>query len=706
MKQLIYKTLSLIFPLIFIINSFGQEIGSDKVILENNFANKFDPEFSKSGNEFYFVSNKTGKFKLYFAKKNNVGEWGEAVSIENINNFKEGEANIRYPSLNYDGSILYYCADHSRDSSDVTLVKGVRDEDKYSHGQMLALSVDIYYSVKEADGWSEPINIGKPINSTLYDGQPSISVDNKSLYFVRYSTEAVIDNPNCKSIYLSEKDKDGNWTKPVKLPVPVNVGCEQAPKIAIDNKTLYFSSDREGGLGGFDIYKTRLIAKNVWLPAESIDGLNTEFNDFSLSTSFNSEKAFFSIEKEFKTDLSGNIYEKDIPKQFLLGKVLQLKGVVKDLISKKPIASNILINDPYTSRQLFSIKNSKETGEYEFYLPRGGEYQIDFQKENYSHYFLNISTEKLRRNLKQTENVNLYRNISLLLNIVDKEIFKPIESKIKIFDADSLIVQTEIIKEKTGRYNISLPIGEKYRIAISANYYDPTFFDFDLTGIVQFDEFENDIELKSNKIEFDLNISDEGSQFGEPVEVIVTNLETNEVTKMMVTPNSEGNYKIHLRDGDKYNVSVSPKGYSFYNTTVDLKKKRKTKKVEKKIVVKLQKLEKDAKLTLKNITFEVNSADLNTESFDELNRVVKLMKDNPEIKIEISAHTDNTGSNVYNLRLSKRRAKSVMLYLLEENIPSLRLISKGYGEAKPLYPNDTDENKAKNRRVELKVVKS
>jgi len=680
-KQIIYKTLSLVFSFIFIISSFGQEISSTKVTLENNFNNKFDPEYNNSGSEFYFVSNKSGMFKLYYSKKSNSGIWNKAISIDNINNFKGGKANIRYPSLNYDGSVLYFSANYSKDSS----------------------NVDIYYSVRKAGVWSEPISIGVPVNSTAYEGQPSISSDNKSLYFVRNNINSEIGDYDCKSIFLSEKDVNGKWKNPIKLPVPINVGCEQAPKIALDNKTLYFSSYRDGGKGGFDIYKTRLIAKNVWLPAESIDVLNTEFNDFCPSTSFNSDKTFYSIEKNDKKSFSGNIYENKIPRQFLSGKVLQLKGTVKDLSSKKPIASEILVIDPYTSRQLFRLKNVEETGAYEFYLPKGGEYQLDFKKENYSHYFLHINTEKLRRNIKQTEDVSLYRNINLVLNTIDEEIFKPIETKIEIFDTDSLLVKTEIIKEKTGRYKIILPIGKKYRINVGAKYYDSKFFDFDLTGIVQFDEFENDIELKSNKIEFDLNISDEVAGLGEPVEVIITNLETNEVIRTMVTPDSDGNYKIHLRDGDKYNVSVSPKGYSFYNTTVDLKKKKKRRKKEK-IIVKLKKLKKDTKLTLKNITFEVNSADLNTESFSELDRVEKLMKDNPNIKMEISAHTDNSGSNTLNLRLSKRRAKSVMVYLLEKNIPKSRLISIGYGETKPKYPNDTDENKAKNRRVELKVI--
>ena len=685
MKQVIYKISSLFFSFFIVVLSFGQGIGSNKVTLDNNFNNKFDPAFNNLGNEFYFVSNTSGKFKLYFSKKNNLNKWSKALPVENINNFKNGLANIRYPSLNYDGSVLYFSADYSKDSSDI----------------------DIYYSVRKSGIWSLPISIGVPINSKGSEEQPSISADNKSLYFVRNNTTSEIENFACKSIFVSTKDREGNWLSPKKLPIPINVGCEHTPKIALDNKTLYFSSNREGGKGGFDIYKTRLIAKNVWLPAENVAVLNTEFNDFCPSIYFNSDNVYYSIEKNDNNIINCNIYENKMPRQFLPGKVLQLKGKITDLSTHQPIYADISIIDPFTSRQLFSLKNVKATGNYEFYLPKGNEYQMDFHKDKYSHYFFNINTEKLRQNIKQTKHVELYRNISLMLNVIDEEIYKPIESEIKVYDRDSVIVKTDIIKEKTGRYKIILPIGEKYRIDVGAKFYDLKFLDLDLTGIVQFDEFENDIELKSNKIEFNLNISDEVSVLGEPIEVIITNLETNEVTKTTVTPDSEGNYKIHLRDGDKYNVSVSPKGYSFYNTTVDLKKKRKGgQKKEKKIVVKLKKLKKDTKLTLKNITFEVNSADLNTLSFSELDRVEKLMNDNPKIKIEISAHTDNSGSNSLNLRLSKKRARSVLVYLLEKNIAKSRLISKGYGETKPKYPNDTDENKAKNRRVELKLLQT
>jgi OOP family OmpA-OmpF porin len=89
-----------------------------------------------------------------------------------------------------------------------------------------------------------------------------------------------------------------------------------------------------------------------------------------------------------------------------------------------------------------------------------------------------------------------------------------------------------------------------------------------------------------------------------------------------------------------------------------------------------------------------------------LKRVVKLLKDNPAIEIEMSAHTDSYGTDEYNITLSDNRAKSVMEYIISEGIPRNRIISQGYGETKPVAPNDSDENRQKNRRVEFKILKN
>src|SRR6476619_4141355 len=92
--------------------------------------------------------------------------------------------------------------------------------------------------------------------------------------------------------------------------------------------------------------------------------------------------------------------------------------------------------------------------------------------------------------------------------------------------------------------------------------------------------------------------------------------------------------------------------------------------------------------------------------FPGTNRVVKLLNDNPAIEIEMSAHTDSRGSDEYNFKLSDNRARSVMEYILSKGIAPNRITSKGYGETMPVVPNDTDEQRQLNRRVEFKIVKN
>jgi OmpA-OmpF porin, OOP family len=109
---------------------------------------------------------------------------------------------------------------------------------------------------------------------------------------------------------------------------------------------------------------------------------------------------------------------------------------------------------------------------------------------------------------------------------------------------------------------------------------------------------------------------------------------------------------------------------------------------------------------LNNVFFDFDKWDLRGESFLELNRVVKLLVDNPAIEIEMSAHTDSRGTDDYNFKLSDNRARSVMEYILSKGIAPNRIRSQGYGETKPVVANDTDENRQLNRRVEFTILKN
>ena len=103
--------------------------------------------------------------------------------------------------------------------------------------------------------------------------------------------------------------------------------------------------------------------------------------------------------------------------------------------------------------------------------------------------------------------------------------------------------------------------------------------------------------------------------------------------------------------------------------------------------------------------FDYNSFELKPESFPELDRLAEFIKSNTSMEIEISGHTDNIGSDEFNKKLSLKRAESVLNYLVSKGIKKNLMSVKGYGATIPLVPNTNDENRSKNRRVEIKYTK-
>ncbi|GAB3915017.1 hypothetical protein GCM10028803_61260 [Larkinella knui] len=109
-------------------------------------------------------------------------------------------------------------------------------------------------------------------------------------------------------------------------------------------------------------------------------------------------------------------------------------------------------------------------------------------------------------------------------------------------------------------------------------------------------------------------------------------------------------------------------------------------------------------VTLNNVYFDQSSYLLRPESYPQLNQLVALLKSRPGLKIEIAGHTDNVGDPRLNLALSENRARVIMSYLITNGIPENRLQYKGYGQTQPIATNDTEENKRKNRRVEVRLL--
>ncbi len=108
-------------------------------------------------------------------------------------------------------------------------------------------------------------------------------------------------------------------------------------------------------------------------------------------------------------------------------------------------------------------------------------------------------------------------------------------------------------------------------------------------------------------------------------------------------------------------------------------------------------------INLKGVTFKTESDEINPSSFTRLNISAKDLKRNPDLKVIVAGHTDNMGDPAFNQELSLKRAEAVKAYLIDKGIDSSRLIARGYGDSQPAASNDTQEGRAKNRRVELRI---
>lgn len=166
-----------------------------------------------------------------------------------------------------------------------------------------------------------------------------------------------------------------------------------------------------------------------------------------------------------------------------------------------------------------------------------------------------------------------------------------------------------------------------------------------------------------------------------------------------------GEFFVTLTANRNYLVNVNRESYLFYSDNFSLKNKETDFNKPFQLDIPLQPIDTGHVVELKNVFFDVNKWDLKPESRAELDKLVNFLVKNPKVKIEISGHTDNSGDRKLNITLSANRAKAVFDYLVANgHIAADRLQYKGYADLKPKVPNDTPENKAKNRRTEFKVL--
>ena len=192
-------------------------------------------------------------------------------------------------------------------------------------------------------------------------------------------------------------------------------------------------------------------------------------------------------------------------------------------------------------------------------------------------------------------------------------------------------------------------------------------------------------------------------QSGEPLmaKLEFIDIDNSKVVATAISVDS-GMYSVRFAQPRTYGVEIVVKDYLFFLDVVDL-----TQAVSEVPVIRnfqLEKIEVGAKVVLENIYFETAKAVLKPESFPQLDQIIKFLESNETLRLEISGHTDNVGSLKSNTKLSEDRAKAVVDYIISKGVDAGRLESKGYAFTQPIAPNNTEEGRAKNRRVEFKIL--
>ena len=183
----------------------------------------------------------------------------------------------------------------------------------------------------------------------------------------------------------------------------------------------------------------------------------------------------------------------------------------------------------------------------------------------------------------------------------------------------------------------------------------------------------------------------------------VQNLSDKDTVCVSYDPET-GDYKMMLPSKQSYTISATKKGFMAVSEPMDFTKENNFKEFKKNIY--LLPIIAGQKMTLNSVFFEQSKAEMLSESFSELDRIVKVMKENPTMEIMLEGHTDNQGDWNANLQLSKERVEEVKKYLTAGGIDLKRVQTQGYGSTRPIASNNSEEKRKLNRRVEVTIMRN
>lgn len=248
-------------------------------------------------------------------------------------------------------------------------------------------SCDLYWSKKIGDRWSKPRNLGAAVNSRYWDSQPSFSIDGKTLYF----TSNRPGGKGGKDIWKTTLNENGRWNKAVNLGNSINTTQDETcPFIHYDDQTLYFASNGHIGMGGFDIFYSRKLNDTTWsMPTNIGYPINTSGEEMNLIVGASGNTAIFSSDK-----LDGyggqDLYSFELYEDARPVPTTYMKGIVFDEKTNQRLAADFKIIDLENENEVVSATADPVTGSFLISLPANKNYALNVSMDGYLFHSENI----------------------------------------------------------------------------------------------------------------------------------------------------------------------------------------------------------------------------------------------------------------------------------------------------------------------------
>lgn len=488
-----------------------------------------------------------------------------------------------------------------------------------------------------------------------------------------------------------------------------SLGKEYSPVVSPDMKKIFFTGrDREDNYGGEDVYISYFV-NDRWMIAKPLTSkINTESNEYISSISADGNTLVLFGNYLNALGRGDNFYTEKTKDGYS-----EIKQFPEPINSKWWDADAYLTADGkaifFSSERPGGIGSFYQKGDYYHGMYWGNTdlYVVPREADgSWSKTAINlgpvINTQYTERTpFLHPDGKTLYFSSDGHTGLGKSDVFKSVRLSDTSWTewSEPVNLGKEI---NTPQEDWGYKISTDGKVAYFSTIDDGGFGEEDIYYV----ELPEEVQPVSDVVTINGKVLDEN---GNPVEATIKweDVELKKEVGVAKTDPATGEYFIALPTGRYYAYYADVKGYYSIVNYLDLTASKAFEQISTDMsVISIEELKKTGKaIKIENIFFDSGKYDLKDESHEALNLLYRFMHANPDVMVELNAHTDDVGSDQFNKHLSEQRANSVVQYLVQIGIDASRLIPQGFGESQPIAPNDTEEGRALNRRVEFRVKK-